>query len=668
MANNGTDIGKAYVQIIPSAEGISGKVKEVLDPVGNEAGESFGKKLFSAFKTIATTVAIGKIVGDALNQGGQLQQSIGGVETLFKESADVVKNNALQAFQTVGMSANEYMQNVTGFSASLLQSLGNDAEKAASVADMAMTDMADNANKMGTSLDSITTAYQGFAKQNYTMLDNLKLGYGGTKTEMERLLKDAQKITGVKYDLNNLSDVYEAIHVIQGELGITGTTAEEASKTLEGSANAMKAAWTDFLGILTSSGDFGDIGTALKNVTSTFSTWAFGNLLPMLGKIIGNVPTVIMGLFEAIPQFLPQITETGTQMFNALIEGIETNVPQLVSKGAEFVRTIVEGIGTALPGMIESAFQLISTLGNALIEYIPLLAEYLPTVVTGILTYITENAPRMIEGAVQLITQLGTGLINTLPSLATSVSQIVSSVVTWFMTQDWAQLGKDAVTLIANGLIALASAAVTAISTVCTDLWDTFTTTDWKALGEDLLTKIGEGIAATVSAAVEAISSVCTDVWDAVTTTDWGTLGKNIVDGIVSGIVNFGSGIWTALKNAIGGAWSGALNFLDINSPSKLMRDTVGSPISEGIAAGIWKSADLVDNAMSDVTGLVANTDIDATIKAPNAASIAPAPTGSTYNITMNAYANDNIDTDAFVNQTVEKIVQMIREEDAVWA
>ena len=227
-----TELAKAYVQIIPSAQGISGKIQQAIDPEAEPAGASFGSKLVGTIKKVLAAAAIGKALKATILEGADLEQSLGGIETLFKDSADKVKANAARAYQTAGMSANEYMELTTSFSASLLSSLSNDTSKAADIADMAMTDMSDNANKMGTNMEDIKNAYQGFAKQNYTMLDNLKLGYGGTKTEMERLLADAQKITGVKYDINNLSDVYSAIHVIQGQLDITGTTAKEAATTL----------------------------------------------------------------------------------------------------------------------------------------------------------------------------------------------------------------------------------------------------------------------------------------------------------------------------------------------------------------------------------------------------------------------------------------------------
>ena len=275
------DLAKAYVQIVPSARGMKSGLTNIVNGEmpsgGKSAGSLFGSNLVSTIKSVITTAAIGKALSSTIMAGADLQQSLGGIETLFKDSAATVIANAEQAYKTAGMSANGYMEQVTSFSASLLQSLGGDTAKAAEVADMALTDMSDNANKFGTDMERITDAYQGFAKQNYTMLDNLKLGYGGTKTEMERLLKDAQALTGVKYDINNLSDVYNAIHVIQDELGVTGTTALEASETLTGSFNAMKASFTNVLGNLTLGRDIKPSLNALAQTTVTFLK---GNLAP----------------------------------------------------------------------------------------------------------------------------------------------------------------------------------------------------------------------------------------------------------------------------------------------------------------------------------------------------------------------------------------------------
>ena len=294
-----TELGQAYVQIMPSARGISGKIKAAISPevesAGQSAGETLGGRMVSLAKKAIAVAGIGKFFSASIMEGANLQQSLGGIETLFKGSADTVKKYANEAYKTTGLSANAYMENVTGFSASLLQSLGGDTRKAADVANMAMIDMADNSNKMGTSMDRIQDAYQGFAKQNYTMLDNLKLGYGGTKTEMERLLADATKLTGVKYDINNLSDVYQAIHAIQENLDITGTTAKEAATTFTGSFSAMKAAAQNVLGNLALGKD---IGPSLHSLYETAKTFLVGNLIPMIGNVLKGIPHLIYGILQ----------------------------------------------------------------------------------------------------------------------------------------------------------------------------------------------------------------------------------------------------------------------------------------------------------------------------------------------------------------------------------
>ena len=300
-----TEIAQAYVQLIPSARGITGKIQSILDPeasaAGQSAGQSLGSSLVSVMTKVIAAAGIGKAFSAAISEGAALQQSLGGIETLFKGSADKVKGYANEAYKTTGLSANAYMENVTGFSASLLQSLGGDTNKAAETANMAMIDMSDNANKMGTSMESIQMAYQGFAKQNYTMLDNLKLGYGGTKQEMERLLKDAQKLTGVKYDINNLSDVYSAIHAIQENLDITGTTAKEAASTFSGSFESMKAAAQNVLGKL-ALGE--NILPSLHALLETTSTFLFDNFLPMIGNVFSGLGLV---LTEGISQIASQL-------------------------------------------------------------------------------------------------------------------------------------------------------------------------------------------------------------------------------------------------------------------------------------------------------------------------------------------------------------------------
>ena len=345
-------IAKAYVQVIPSAEGIKGKLSGMLGgeagSAGSSAGALFGSSMIKKVGGILATAGIGKMLTDSLMGGGAMQQSLGGIETLFKDSANTVIKHADQAYRTAGMSANQYMETVTGFSASLLQGLGGDTQKAAQAADMALTDMSDNANKMGTEMEAIKNAYQGFAKQNYTMLDNLKLGYGGTKTEMERLLKDAQALSGVKYDISNLADVYSAIHVIQEEMGITGTTAKEAATTLSGSLASMKAAFSDLLANLALGRD---IGPSLAALQETFFTFFTGNLIPMVGNIMGTLPQVISGALSMAIQSLNLAAD---------------NAEGILKMGIDLVTGIGTAIITAAPQLLGAAVKLVTSLGNAI--------------------------------------------------------------------------------------------------------------------------------------------------------------------------------------------------------------------------------------------------------------------------------------------------------------
>lgn len=320
----GTELAKAYVQIIPSADGIKGKLSNALGGEASSAGDSAGKvagtSLGASIKKMIAAAGIGAALKSTITEGANLQQSLGGIETLFKDSADKVIKNARNAYMTAGLSANDYMESVTSFSASLLQGLAGDTNKAADVADMALTDMADNANKMGTSMELIQNAYQGFAKQNYTMLDNLKLGYGGTKKEMERLLSDASKVSGIKYDLDNLSDVYEAIHVIQGELDITGTTSKEAASTLTGSLASVKAALSNVLGSL-SLGE--DIKPAMNGLISSIKTFLFNNLFPMVGNILKGIVEYIADTVVNT-DWISVITQMLISIKDALVNGAET--------------------------------------------------------------------------------------------------------------------------------------------------------------------------------------------------------------------------------------------------------------------------------------------------------------------------------------------------------
>lgn len=346
-----SDIGTAYVNVVPKANGLQNQVTNMMNgaagPAGTASGKFMGLKMKAALGGIAIGAAVVAGLKKSISEGAQLEQSIGGIETLFKDSADAVIKNARQAYKTAGVSANEYMENVTSYSAALIKSMGGDTKKAAKVADTAMKDMSDNANKMGTDMGSIQNAYQGFAKQNYTMLDNLKLGYGGTKQEMERLLADAEEISGVKYDIGNLSDVYSAIHVIQDELGITGTTAKEAEHTLSGSFASMKAAFTDLMGNL-AIGE--NVGESMRALVQTMVTFLGENLIP-----------AVIRVFQGLPEAIGALMDSGApEMIDKAATAIDAAAPTLVDKGADLVIKLSIGIIKALPKIISVAGKLVN--------------------------------------------------------------------------------------------------------------------------------------------------------------------------------------------------------------------------------------------------------------------------------------------------------------------
>lgn len=397
-------IGTAYIKIMPEAKGISGEIAGVTDPAAEAAGKSGGGKWSSAFKKVLAVAGIGAAVGKALFAGADLQQSIGGIETLYKDSADKMMAYANQAYKTAGVSANDYMQQATSFSAALISSYNGDVNAAADATNQAMIDMADNANKMGTPLESIQMAYQGFAKQNYTMLDNLKLGYGGTKTEMERLLADAEKITGVHYDINELGDVYDAIHVIQGELGITGTTAEEAASTISGSIGMMKASWQDFMGNLALGNDiYPQMEALAESVIAVIR-----NVVPAVWNIITGIPRMII---EHWPEILAAVQTT----VNNLITYVQSNWPVWVQTVFSTIQQIGQGIITNLPVLIGKAQE----------------------VLAGIIGWLQANFPTLVQQALQLLGNLFQTLMSNLPTILAKLGQLLVTLVKGLLTTAW---------------------------------------------------------------------------------------------------------------------------------------------------------------------------------------------------------------------------------------
>ncbi|VMU47172.1 PblA [Streptococcus pneumoniae] len=539
-----TELGKAYVRIIPSAKGISGMIQKEMGgevaSAGVSAGESLGSKMMGAVSGVIAAAGIGKAIGASINEGAALQQSLGGVETLFKDSADKVKGFANEAYKTTSLSANAYMENVTGFSASLLQSLGGDTDKAAETANMAMIDMSDNANKMGTSMESIQLAYQGFAKQNYTMLDNLKLGYGGTKQEMQRLLADAEKLTGVKYDINNLSDVYSAIHTIQENLDITGTTAREAATTFTGSFESMKSAAQNVLGKL-SLGE--DIQPALQALMETTSTFLFGNLIPMIGNILKQIPILILGGIKGV--------------FSGIFgEGL-----------GSIMGSIVTALGSAF-----LAFKAFSTV-SGLLSGIPAVLTTIKTAVTGLFTVMSANP---IGIAIAAIAGLTAGLVYFFTQTETG-RQIWSSFVAW-IKQAWQGIADFFVNLwsgIFEGASTLWDGVVTAWNAVVTffsDLWvriQEAASVAWTAITTAVMAIVQPFIDGFMNI-WNNISDGLTQIWEGIKMIFQGVWGfiKSIFLGAILIIINLVTGnfnqlgadlslIWKGIKNSISMIWEG---------------------------------------------------------------------------------------------------------------
>lgn len=420
--------------------GVAKKASSAFSKIGSAA---VGGMKFAAKGVAVAAGAIATLSTAAVKTYADYEQLVGGVETLFgaggkslveyvndvgKYSPEITKqyndlmaaqskvmDDADAAYKTAGLSANDYMETVTGFAAALNSSLGGNTQKAAEYANMAVVDMADNANKMGSSMESIQNAYQGFAKQNYTMLDNLKLGYGGTKTEMERLLADASKISGKKFDLSSYADVVEAIHTIQDEMGITGTTAKEAETTISGSVNSMKAAWQNWLTGL-GNGD-ADIGKLTENLVESAQT-VVSNVMPVVGQVLTSLESVVTeqapGIIETGLSYIldaaPQLLAMGGQLISALVSGLLTNLPQIMDAGTQLITMLCSGIqnsASQLPGIITQ-------------------------IITSIVSFLVANAPQILTAGVTLILALIQGIVESIPAIVQAIPQLIDGIVNAF--------------------------------------------------------------------------------------------------------------------------------------------------------------------------------------------------------------------------------------------
>lgn len=619
-------------------------VKIGADTSGAEKGiDDVGKKTSSLGSKVSKGLGVtAKVVGAAVSAAaggvaalataatksyGDYEQLVGGVETLFKESQGVVMEYANNAYKTAGLSANEYMETVTGFSASLLQSLGGDTEKAAKYADMAITDMSDNANKMGTDMSSIQYAYQGFAKQNYTMLDNLKLGYGGTKEEMERLLSDAQKLSGVEYDISSYADIVDAIHVVQTEMGITGTTAKEAATTIQGSVSAMKSAWKNLVvGIADDNQDFNKlvnnfvdsavtagnniiprIETSIKGIAKLVSS-ASQSIIPLaVDTIVNALPDVVSAgasligsLANAITNSLPTLVASAGDIVLELINGITAKSGDIVSSGATIVTDLAEGISefavnlipavttlsytlweeltnpSTLSSIMGAALQIIMSLVEGLMEALPIILQSAPVIIGNLVAGLIVMLPQIINAGIEILMSLVNGILNAIPSLVAAIPTITMAIVNGILTNlDEIILAAIQITLsIAMGMIEAIPNMITQLPKIFLAIVNAFKGFSWSGIGHDLLTGIWNGIndkvawlKSKVQGVVDKIKGWFTgkDGFDEHSPSKW---SKKVFQYVMDGGVNGIDAGMPGMMSAVGGAVDSIKNGFDIGTIS----------------------------------------------------------------------------------------------------
>ena len=596
------EVATATVTIVPTMKGAQEKIQEGLgaEKAGKQAGEKTGSGLVGTLKKVVAAAAIGDFVKTSLSAGADLQQSFGGLDTIYGDSADAMKQYAQQAYQ-MGLSANDYAETAVGMGAALKAAFGGDTEKAMEAANTAIGDMTDNAAKMGTPIESIQNAYAGFAKGQFNMLDNLKLGYGGTKSEMERLLADAQKISGVEYNIDNLGDVYDAIHVIQGELGLTGVAAEEGATTFSGSFASMQAAATNFLAALT----LGDgVDTAFRQMVSSAETFLIGNLLPMVSNMLQQLPGLLAQipgyLAELIPQLIPMAGELIAGLVTGLVEGIPTfmsGLGTLFESAWDAVQNIdwaavgqfcVDTLVSAWNGLIEGAgsiWESVKTVFGEALETVPILsdawdaivttAESLWTTVTGVFTG-EISVVDILTGAWDAITGIAESLWN----------QVVAFFTGGISTEAIDSAAWDAITGIADGLWATVTTTFkTAISVVgiITDAWDGIV---------DIATGFFNDVVGVFTGEV-SVSEIATSAWDTLTgvaETYWNA-AKAIFETVGPAAASVVTTAWDTLKGTAKSVWSAAKSVFTGAGPKVKSVVTTAWVSLASTAEGVWDAA-----------------------------------------------------------------------------
>ena len=586
----------------------SGKLEDLSSKLGN------GLKTAAKIGTAAVGAAAAGITAlttAAVNNYAEYEQLVGGVETLFKASAEKVQEYAANAYKTAGMSANEYMSTVTSFSASLLQSLGGDTDKAAKYANQALTDMSDNANKMGTSMEMIQNAYQGFAKQNYTMLDNLKLGYGGTQSEMQRLISDAAKLSDT-VDAQDMSfaNIVKAINVVQTEMGITGTTAKEAASTIQGSVGMMKSSWTNLVtGI---SDENANLDVLITNFVDSVGTVA-QNIVPKIGialnsasKLIRDlIPVIVQEIPLLIEENLPILAEAAISIIQSLVDGISENQETLMETAFETITYLAESLITMLPEIVALGLDLIVSLANGIAESVPKLIPAIVGVVSQIVDTLTnpETLINIIDAAIDIVLALVQGLIGAIPELISAVPKIIASIVTVIIAElpTIVSAAIDIVFALINGLLGAIPELVAAIPNLIIGIVNGLLNNLDKIIlaAPQIILSLIKGLIGAIPQLVMAIPKIIISIVKTFMSYDWSSIGENIVQGLKDGIEKMWSNLKSWFTNLFGDLIGIAKKILGIASPSKVFKQ-IGGFTAEGFGAGFEDKFAQVKDDMED--------------------------------------------------------------------
>lgn len=580
----------------------------------------------------AASAAVVALTKSSVESYSEYEQLVGGVETLFKESSDAVMKYASDAYKTAGLSANDYMSTVTSFSASLLQSLSGDTQKASEYADQAITDMADNANKMGTSIEMIQNAYQGFAKQNYTMLDNLKLGYGGTKGEMERLIADANAVKEANGEMGNLSidsfaDIVEAIHIVQTEMRITGTTAKEASSTISGSVASAKAAWTNLVtGMADESADMdvlinnfvGSVGVAAENILPRIDI-ALEGAARLVDK---SIPVVVKKIPTIIADNLPKLTQSAVTIVESLVSGISENRESITTAAIDVIMTLSQGMLSMSPDIIALGLELLVSLATGISDNLPTLMPAAFGVIMQIINTMTapETLTTLGASALDIILALADGTVKFLPQLVPAVIDTILFLAEKLTDPETlSELLNSALAIITElgyGLMdaipALVDAALTIIENLTEFLLDPENISLLIGAALEIVLAIGTGIIDAIPRLLESVATLVDSAAERFVETDWGEVGKNIVDGVLEGLKK----AWKSLTKWFDESWEdlvgGVEDLLGIASPSKVFK-RIGGFTAEGFGIGF---EDEFDKVIDGIDKSLSFDDYDASINA----------------------------------------------------